>query len=77
VVPEVIRKFYSYTYPQKAHILLRGIKDSQNKKYTWEQRVHRENEALIPLERGHVELIKTHIPDTKVENMVLRYGENI
>ena len=44
-------------------MLLRGIRDSQNIKYTREHRVDTNNEALIPLNQYHVNLINDYKKD--------------
>ena len=71
-------KFEYYTPHEKAHMLLRGIRDSQDKKYTREHRVHTKNEALIPLDQSHVNLInnykKNDVKYAELDSMVRRIG---
>ena len=79
----VTTKFESYTPHQKAHMLLRGIRDSQNRIYTWQHQVDTNNEALIPLNQYHVNLIKNNksndVSDTERESMarMVRSGKLI
>ena len=59
-------------------MLLRGIRDSQDKKYTRGHRVHTKNEALIPLDQSHVNLInnykKNDVKYAELDSMVRRIG---